>query len=52
MCLNLVEHDWANSDINRIQFTVINGEGKSEEFVRHLEEATKVMRDIITASAI
>ncbi|KAL5354342.1 hypothetical protein ACLOAV_000431 [Pseudogymnoascus australis] len=36
----------------RIQFTVINGEGKSEEFVRHLEEATKVMRDIITASAI
>lgn len=46
-----MRHGWANYDINRVQFTVINGEGKSDEFVRHLKEASEVMREIITASA-
>lgn len=34
---------------NSVQFTVINGEGKSDEFVERLRRAAEVVRDIITA---
>lgn len=34
---------------NSVRFTVINGEGKSDELVEHLRRAAEVVRDIITA---
>lgn len=34
----------------RVQFTVINGQRKSAEFVEHLKAAGEVVRDIIEAS--
>ncbi|KAL7941128.1 putative polyketide synthase [Trichoderma barbatum] len=36
----------------RVQFTVINGERKSEEFVSHLKAAAEVVREIIAAGAV
>lgn len=37
---------------SRVQFTVINGERKSAEFVEHLKAAGEVVRGIIEASAV
>ncbi|KAL6899961.1 polyketide synthase [Trichoderma evansii] len=36
----------------RVQFTVINGERKSAEFVEHLKAACEIVRGIIEASAV
>ncbi|PNP47787.1 hypothetical protein THARTR1_10472 [Trichoderma harzianum] len=36
----------------RVQFTVINGERKSDEFVEHLKAAAEVVRDIIETNAV
>lgn len=36
----------------RVQFTVINGERKSAEFVEHLKAAGEIVRGIIEASTV
>lgn len=43
---------FADSDVFRVQFTVINGERKSDEFVEHLKAAAEVVRDIIETNAV
>ncbi|UKZ74669.1 Type I Iterative PKS [Trichoderma virens FT-333] len=36
----------------RVQFTVINGERKSEEFVEHIKAAAEIVRDIIEINVV
>lgn len=49
--LVLVGYSKANGAF-RIQFTVINGERKSAEFVEHLKAAGEIVKGIIEASAV
>jgi hypothetical protein len=46
-----MRYDFADFVIGRVQFTVINGEGRSDEFVEHLKGAAEAVREIITAKA-
>jgi hypothetical protein len=47
----VVKYSKANGSF-RVQFTVINGERKSAEFVEHLKAASDIVRGIIEAGAV
>jgi hypothetical protein len=41
-----------NFGILRVQFTVINGERKSEEFIEHLKASAEIVRNIIATGTV
>jgi hypothetical protein len=41
----------ADDELDSVRFTVINGQGRADEFVEHIKGAAVVMKDIIKTTA-